>query len=73
MNLKRILFYSPSEGKTYSGKVPDGVKGEFGPGLITLVMTLYHVANVSEPKIHEFLENSNVYISKATISRILTK
>ena len=67
------MFYSPSEGKTYSGKVPDGVKGEFGPGLITLVMTLYHVANVSEPKIHEFLENANVFISKATISRILTK
>jgi len=36
-------------------------------------MTLYHVANVSEPKIHEFLENANIYISKATISRILTK
>ena len=53
--------------------MPDCVKGEFGPGLITFVMTLYHVANVSEPKIHEFLENSNVYISKATISRILTK
>ena len=53
--------------------MPDGVKGEFGPGLITFVMTLYHVANVSEPKIHEFLENSNVYIPKATISRILTK
>lgn len=67
------IFYSPSEGKTYSGKLPEGVKGEFGPGLRTLVLTLYHVANVSEPKIHEFLENMGVFISKATISRILTK
>ena len=37
------------------------------------IITLNHVANVSEPKIHEFLENVGVHISKATISRILTK
>ena len=53
--------------------MPDGIKGEFGPGLRTLVLTLYHVANVSEPKIHEFLENMGICISKATISRILIK
>ena len=67
------IFYSPLESKTYSGKLPDGVKGEFGPGLRTHIPTLYHVANVSEPKIHEFLENMGVLISKATISRILTE
>jgi cell division protein FtsB len=67
------VFYSPSEGKTYSGKLPNDVKGEFGSGLRTLILTLYHVANVSEPKIHEFLENVGVWISKATISRILTE
>jgi hypothetical protein len=70
-NYKREVFYSPSEGKTYSGKLPDGVKGEFGPGLRTHIFTLYHVANVSEPKISEFMENMGVLISKATISRIL--
>src|SRR5664280_2257037 len=72
-NYEIEIFYSPSEGKTDSGKLPDGVKGEFGPGLRTLILTLYHVANVSEPKIHEFLENMGVWISKATISRILTE
>ena len=72
-NYKIEIFYSPSEGKTYSGKLPDGVKGEFGPGLRTHIFTLYHVANVSEPKIHEFLENMGVLISKATISRIITE
>jgi len=66
-------FILPSEGKTYSGKLPNDVKGEFGSGLRTLILTLYHVANVSEPKIHEFLENVGVWISKATISRILTE
>ena len=64
---------SLSEHKTYSGEIPDGIKGEFGSGIKSLVITLNHVANVSEPKIHEFLENIGVHISKATISRILTK
>jgi hypothetical protein len=72
-NYEIEIFYSPSEGKTYSGKLPDGVKGEFGHGLRTLILTLYHVANVSEPKIHEFLENMGVWISRATISRIVTE
>src|SRR5674536_13396 len=56
-------------GKTYSGKLPDGVKGEFGPGLRTHIPMLYHVANVSEPKIHEFLENMSVLISKVHVQR----
>ena len=72
-NYEIEIFYSPSEGKTDSGKLPDGVKGEFGSGLRTLILTLYHVANVSEPKIHEFLENMGVWISRATISRIVTE
>jgi len=65
------IFYSPSEGKTYTAKLPDGIKGEFGPGLRTHIISLYHVANVSEPKISEIMENMGVLISKATISRIL--
>jgi len=70
---KREVFYSPSERKTYSGDLPDGVKGEFGPGIQTHVLNLYHVANVSEPKIHELLENMGILISIATISRIITE
>jgi Transposase IS66 family. len=72
-NYEIEIFYSPSEHKTYSGKLPDGIKGEYGPGVRSLVITLSHVANVSEPKIYEFLRNIGVHISKATISRILTK
>jgi len=72
-NYRIEIFYSPSEHKTYSGELPSGIKGEFGPGIKSLIITLNHVANVSEPKIHEFLENIGVHISRATISRILTK
>ena len=72
-NFRIEVFYSPSSHKTYSGELPGGIKGEFGPGIRSLIITLNHVANVSEPKIHEFLKNIGIHISKATISRILTK
>ena len=67
------LFYSPSENKTYRGELPDSVKGEFGARLITFILTLYHVANTSEPKIHECLESIGILISKSKISRIVTE
>ena len=51
--------------KKYSGKLPHGIKGEFDPGIKSLIITLNHVANVSEPKIHEILKNTGVYISTA--------
>jgi regulator of replication initiation timing len=70
---KKEVFYSPSEKKTYVGKLPVGVTGEFGPGVRSLVCTLKHMANMSEPKILEFFQNFGIYISQSTISRILTK
>ena len=70
---KREKYYSPSTNKTYLGKVPIGVNGEFGPGIRALVCTLKHVGNMSKPKILEFLENCRIFISQSTISRILTK
>ena len=74
-NTKYLIehFYSPSEGKTYRGELPDSVKGEFGARLITFILTLYHVANTSEPKVHECLESIGILISKSTISRIITE
>jgi hypothetical protein len=70
---KKEIYYSVSENKTYSGQLPLGVEGEFGSGIKALVYTQKHIANMSEPKIKEFLENMGIYISAATISRILTK
>jgi hypothetical protein len=67
------VYYSPSQHKTYTGELPKGVEGEFGHGVKSLIITLKHASNVSEPKIHEFLENMGIHISPATISRILTK
>ena len=69
---KKEVFYSASENKTYVGQLPSWVVGEFGPGVRSLVCTLKYVANMSEPKIQELLENCGIFISQSTISRVLT-
>jgi FtsZ-binding cell division protein ZapB len=70
---KKEIYYSPSQHQTFIGKLPKGIEGEFGSELKSLIITLKHASNMSEPKIHEFLENIGINISPATISRILTK
>ncbi|MCD4844053.1 MAG: hypothetical protein K8R25_06145, partial [Methanosarcinales archaeon] len=70
---QKEVYYSPSQNKTYIGKLPKGVDGEFSPEIKSLVYTMKYVSNMSESKIHEFLENIGIHISPATISRILTK
>jgi len=67
------VYHSPSQHKTYTAELPKGVEREFGHGVKSLIITMKHAANVSEPKIHEFLKNVGILISPATISRILTK
>ena len=70
---KKEVYYSASEKTCYVGKLPASITGEFGPGVKSLVCTLKHVANMSEPKIAEFFANFGLIISQSTISRILTK
>ncbi|MBC8179594.1 transposase [candidate division KSB1 bacterium] len=69
---KREVFYSPSEKKTYIGPLPPGIKGGYGPGVISYIYTQKHATNVSEPKITEFLNNAGIFISQSTVSRFLT-
>ena len=70
---KREVYYSKSEKKTYMANLPANVKGEYGSGIKSLVLTQKHVCNMSEPKIEEFFDNFGIYISQPTISRMLTK
>lgn len=67
------IYYSASEKKTYIAKLPQGVEGEFGPGIKSFAINLKRATNVSEPKIVELFDNVGIYISPAEISRILTK
>ena len=60
---RKEIFFSPSENRIYIGELPAGIVGEFGSGIRSLVCTLKYVANMSQPKIRELLENwgTNIY------------
>ena len=64
-------YYSASRQKTYLAQLPAGYAGQFGPGIKSMVLTLYFGVGTSEPKIREFLENMGVQISKGEVSDLL--
>ena len=63
IEFQREVFYSPSLGKRFIGALPKGYEGEFGPGLKSLVLTLYHEAQVSQPNILKLLHLA-VFLSR---------
>jgi FtsZ-binding cell division protein ZapB len=66
-------YYSATEGQTYLAPLPAGYQGQFGPGLRALVITLYYGAEVTEPKLIEFLRHCGLSISAGQLSHLLTK
>jgi hypothetical protein len=66
-------YYSASEKKTYLAELPDGYKGQFGPGLRAMILALHYGGGMTEPKIREFLGYIRVPISAAQISTFLIK
>jgi hypothetical protein len=66
-------YYSASRHKTYLAELPLGYGGQFGPGIKSLILTLYFGVGTSEPKIREFLVNMGVQISKGEVSDLLVK
>lgn len=66
-------FYSPSQQKSYLAELPAGYDGEFGPGIRSLVLTLYYGSDMTEAKIVEFLQNIGVLISEGQVSNLLIK
>ena len=66
-------YYSASERQTYLAPMPAGYQGQFGPGLRALVITLYYGAEMTEPKIIEFLSHFDLSISAGQLSNLLTK
>ena len=67
------VYYSPSQHKTYLAVLPAGYEGQFGPGLKTLIRTLYFSSQITEPKILEFVEHIGIQISLGQISNLLIK
>jgi hypothetical protein len=66
-------YYSASQRRTYLASLPAGYGGEFGPGVRSLVITLYYAAGMTEPKIIELLSHFGLSISAGQISNLLTK
>ena len=73
IKFKRMVYHSPSQKKTYIGKVPQGYEGEYGPEVNSQIVTMKYVNNMSIPKIKEFFDNMDIVISNSYISNRLTK
>ncbi len=72
---RREMFYSPSTGKTYLGKLPADVagKGEYGVGVRSLIPLLKSECHLSESCILDFFQNFGIEVSSAYISNQWTK
>ncbi len=66
-------FYSPSQHQTYLASLPQGYRGQLGPGLKSLALVLYFGAQMSEPKVAELLRSVGVQISDGQVSNLLIK
>jgi len=74
VKFKLQTFYSPSMNKTFIAPMPPEYKGsEFGPGVKTLVITLYRDSGMTTPAIERFLKTFDLQISHGKISAWLTE
>lgn len=64
-------YYSASAKRSYLAELPAGYQGQFGPGVRALVLTQYYACGMTEPKIKDFLEHFDVYVSAGQISNWL--
>jgi hypothetical protein len=69
---ERATYYSPSTGKTYLAPLPTGYEGGFGPDLKTLILSLHHLGNISQPAVHTLLTHAGIQISTGWIGDFLT-
>jgi hypothetical protein len=70
---RKEKFYSPGEKRTYLAALPAGYEGEFGPGVVSWILSLAYASGVSQPKIKDLLQTVGVSISAGEISNILIK
>lgn len=70
---RKAKWYSPSQGRTYLAPLPPGYDGQFGPGVVTLVLTLYFAGQMSEAKILDPLRSVGLKISDGHVSDVLIK
>jgi hypothetical protein len=74
IEFKLPTYYSPLLKKTFIAPLPLEYQGsEFGPGIRSLVITLYRDSGMTEPAIERFLHTFGIQISRGTISSMLTE
>jgi hypothetical protein len=66
-------FYSPSQHQTSLAPLPQGYRGQCGPGLKSLALVFDFGAQMSEPKVAERLRSVGVQISDGQGSNLLSK
>jgi transposase IS66 family protein len=66
-------YYSPATQRTYVAELPAGYRGQFGPHLRALAVTLYFGANLSEPKLLEFFHQAGIALSAGQLSNLLVQ
>ncbi len=59
--------------KLRQAELPAGYEGEFGPGIKTLIISLYYGGNMTGGKLLEFLEDMGISISAGNLSNLLIK
>ncbi len=71
IDFTREVYYSPSLGKNFTGSLPEGYSGGYGPNIKTLILSLHNASNMTESAIVDFLTTHGVIISCATVARII--
>lgn len=68
---KRAVYILPN-GKTLTADLPASVQGShFGTELRSFILNEYHTKRVTQPLIHNFLQDTGIVISQAQINNIL--
>ncbi|MCP4083322.1 MAG: transposase [Planctomycetaceae bacterium] len=71
--LYRRQRWKTPDGRTIVAKLPDGISGHFGSGLIRFVLSQYHKCRVTLPLISGQLHDLGMLISERHVMRLLIK
>jgi len=74
-NIKFLLatYYSKSQKKSFITPLLDGYHGEFGPGIRSVIITLYRDSGMTETAIKRFFSTFGISIAASTISNMITE
>jgi Transposase IS66 family len=60
-------------GETVRGELPAGIRGHFGPGLLTFMLQQHYAAHVPQSRLLEELHDFGIDISAGQVNNILTE